>query len=121
MSVTPYFAPTRRTVLLGGAAATLMITTSGAQTPPPVKTRPDIASAAGQKMADLYNAAVTAMQDPEINYPPQPRSWTFQAYIHGIPSNPFDPANSGGLYTGTAALKIHGTNNKSSFKLTPRG
>ncbi len=106
MSVTPLLAPTRRTVLLGGAAATLIITTGSAQTPAPaIKTRPDIASAAGQKMADLYNDAVTAMQDPEINYPPQPRSWTFQAYIHGIPSNPFDPANSGGLFTGTAALK----------------
>jgi tyrosinase len=67
--------------------------------------RPDIASAAGRKMVDLYAAAVAAMQDPAINYPPQPSSWMFQAYIHGVPSNPFDPANSGGLRTGTAELK----------------
>ena len=50
-------------------------------------------------MADLYALAVEAMQDPAINYPPQPQSWTFQSYIHDVPSNPFDPANSGSITT----------------------
>ena len=50
-------------------------------------------------MADLYARAVEAMQDPAINYPPQPQSWTFQSYIHDVPSNPFDPANSGSITT----------------------
>ena len=59
--------------------------------------RPDINSTAGRTMVDLYAAAVKAMQDPAINYPPRPQSWTFQAYIHAVPLNPFDPANSGGL------------------------
>jgi tyrosinase len=49
-------------------------------------------------MTDLYAAAVKAMQDPAINYPPQPQSWTFQAYMHAVPLDPFDPAVSGGVY-----------------------
>ena len=97
-------APTRREALGGAAAATLLVTTEGPALAA-TRTRPDIASSAGQKMAELYAAAVTAMQDPAINYPPQPQSWTFQAYIHGVPINPFDPANSGGLRTGTPQLK----------------
>jgi tyrosinase len=55
-------------------------------------------------MIRLYAAAVEAMQQPAINYPPQPQSWMFQAYIHAVPANPFDPANSGGLRNGTPAL-----------------
>jgi tyrosinase len=74
----------------GGWSATSMI-------------RPDSASPTGKTMIDLYADAVKGMQDPAINYPPQPQSWTFQAYMHAVPLIPFDPANSGGTYG--AALK----------------
>jgi tyrosinase len=88
----------RRNALLGTAAATASLWLShrpgwSATT----SVRPDIASPAGQKMVAQYAEAVKAMQDPAINYPPQPQSWTFQAYIHAVPANPFDPADSGGL------------------------
>jgi tyrosinase len=98
---------TRRQILLGGAAAGLWVAGDmrNVGAAPAGKLRPDINSAAGKKMTDLYAKAVTAMQRPEINYPPQPQSWIFQSYIHGVPSNPFDPANSGGLFTGTPDLK----------------
>jgi tyrosinase len=56
-------------------------------------------------MVEIYAAAVKAMQDPGINFPPQPQSWTFQAYMHAVPRNPFDPANSGGIRGGTSDLK----------------
>jgi tyrosinase len=106
MSASSHFASTRRGLLLGSGAAALLVATEGTRMAfAAVEIRPDITSTAGQKMTDLYNKAVTAMQDPAINYPPQPQSWTFQAYIHGVPSNPFDPANSPGLYSGTAGLK----------------
>jgi tyrosinase len=49
-------------------------------------------------MLGIYALAVKAMQEPAINYPPQPQSWTFQAYMHAVPLNPFDPAVSGGLW-----------------------
>ena len=91
------FAPTRREVVVGTAAAasqllapTLKAWSQG------LLVRPDIAFASGQTMVSLYSTAVKAMQDPAINYPPQPQSWTFQAYIHAVPLNPFDPAVSGG-------------------------
>lgn len=61
------------------------------------RVRPDIASPEGATMLKLYAKAVQAMQDPAINYPPQPQSWLFQAYIHAVPTNIFDPANSGGV------------------------
>jgi tyrosinase len=89
---------TRRDILLGTAAAATGLLVSASRTRSASSTvRPDIASAAGKIMVDLYAAAVKAMQDPGINYPPQPLSWTFQAYIHAVPLNPFDPAVSGGL------------------------
>jgi tyrosinase len=89
---------TRRDVLLGSAAATTLLFTPVMKAWSQGSTvRPDIASSGGQMMAGLYAAAVKAMQDPAINYPPQPQSWTFQAYIHAVPLNPFDPAVSGGL------------------------
>src|ERR1700730_11600309 len=92
------FDPTRREVLLGSAAATVLLTTRSRNTEAAGQPlRPDIGSAAGQTMTDLYATAVKAMQAPEINYPPQPQSWTFQAHIHAVPLNPFDPANSGGV------------------------
>jgi tyrosinase len=98
--------PTRRDVLLASAATTALLLVEGKKARSVgVALRPDIMSEAGQKMVDLYANAVLAMQDPEINYPPQPQSWIFQAYIHGVPINPFDPANSGGLWTGTQGLK----------------
>jgi tyrosinase len=98
----------RRALLLGGTAllaagaAGGLLTGAEAQAAPRV--RPDISSPAGQRMIALYALAVRAMQDPAINYPPQPHSWIFQSYIHSVPSNPFDPANSGGLYNGTPEL-----------------
>jgi tyrosinase len=98
-------APTRRTLLIGSAATLLVAAEGDKALPQTLRVRHDVASSQGQKMADLYNKAVTAMQDPAINYPPQPTSWTFQAYIHGVPANPFDPANSGGIYNGSAAMK----------------
>lgn len=98
--------PSRRDVLLGGTAATVVMFGQGAGAQPvATRLRPDIASSAGATMIRLYERAVRAMQDPDINYPPQPQSWTFQAYIHGVPENPFDPATSGGLRTGTAGLR----------------
>ncbi len=102
----PELTSTRRTVLIGGVAAGVFAS-SGTMSPAlaATKTRPDINSPAGQKMVDLYAKAVEAMQDPALNYPPQPTSWVFQSSIHGVPNNPFDPANSGGIYTGSAGLK----------------
>jgi len=90
---------TRRDVLLGGAAATtLLLAPQNKALPANLLLRPDIATPTGQTMLGLYAAAVRAMQDPAINYPPQPQSWTFQVYIHAVPVNPFDPAVSGYLY-----------------------
>ncbi len=106
MNATARLVSTRRNLLLSSGAAVLIVATQGTRTAfAAVETRSDISSTAGQTMIDLYAKAVKAMQDPAINYPPQPQSWTFQAYIHGVPSNPFDPANSGGLANGTAELK----------------
>ena len=95
----------RRSVLLGGAATALLVVGPRAAWPATANVRPDIASAAGKKMVELYEKAVRAMQDPAINYPPQPQSWTFQAYMHAVPINPFDPAYSGGLSRGKALDK----------------
>lgn len=97
------FVLNRRDVLMGSAATALLLAQSKAGWSATSFVRPDIASPAGATMVDLYAAAVKAMQDPAINYPPQPQSWTFQAYMHAVPLNPFDPANSGGLRG--AALK----------------
>jgi tyrosinase len=97
---------TRRVFVLGSVATALLAATDGVNAAPGnVQVRPDITSSAGQRMIDLYAAAIKAMQEPAINYPPQPQSWTFQTYIHGVPTNPFDPANSGSLLTGTAELR----------------
>ena len=101
--MSPIFIPSRRDVVLGSAAATaLFMAPTGRAWSETTFVRPDINSAAGQKMLDLYAKAVAAMQNPTINYPPQPHSWTFQAYMHAVPSNPFDPAVSGGLWGGKA-------------------
>lgn len=100
----PFVVPTRRDLLLCSAAVLLTAAEGRKASSAVTYTRPDVASATGQKMIDLYATAVKAMQQPAINYPPQPQSWMFQAYIHGVPSNPFDPANSPGLYAGTSEL-----------------
>jgi tyrosinase len=96
---------TRRSVLKAGmalgATAALAAPSARAQT---LFVRPDINSPAGQEMLALYAQAVQQMQDPAVNYPPQPHSWTFQAYIHGLPADPFHPVESGGLRTGTPQL-----------------
>ncbi len=92
--------PTRREFVFGGAAAaTLLAAGSDSALAADAQVRPDIASPAGQRMVQLYAAAVEAMQNPAINYPPQPQSWTFQSYIHAVPANPFDPGNSAMLAT----------------------
>jgi len=82
--------------LLGGIPQVV----TAAMAPP----RPDLASPAGQQMLAIYKAAVAAMKSPSINNPPQPHSWTFQAYIHALPVNPKDP-NSPGYPNGSAAFK----------------
>ncbi|HYS48371.1 MAG TPA: tyrosinase family protein [Xanthobacteraceae bacterium] len=84
-----------------GATALVPARSASAQTP---SVRPDIASPAGTRMAGLYAQAVQKMQDPAINIPPQPHSWTFQSYIHGVPKDPFHPVESDGLRHGTAGL-----------------
>ena len=108
MARSPLFALTRREVILTGAAAAALLPAEDAfaqAAAAPAGIRPDIATPAGSKMVDLYAHAVAAMQDPAINYPPRPSSWLFQSYIHSVPINPFDPANSGGLRNGTPAMK----------------
>ena len=94
---------TRRNALLGGAAAAFLVGQPKVALLAASMIRPDSASPTGSAMLDHYATAVQAMQDPAINYPPQPQSWTFQAYMHAVPLNPFDPANSGGVRG--AALK----------------
>jgi tyrosinase len=98
-------ATTRRSLLqLGsvlGAMALLPRRGARAQT---VFVRPDINSQAGQRMLGLYSQAVQKMQDPAINYPPQPQSWTFHAYMHNLPVDPFHPVESGGFVPGSAPL-----------------
>jgi tyrosinase len=98
------FLSTRRQMIVGTAAAAVTLLGASKRACADLSKRPDIASAAGKTMVSLYAAAVRAMQDPAINYPPQPQSWTFQAYIHAVPLNPFDPADSGGVY-GSALKK----------------
>lgn len=76
--------------------------------------RPDVATTAGQAMLHIYENAVRIMKDPKINNPPQPHSWTFQAYIHALPVNPTDP-NSDGYTNGSPEFKkkiddIYGVN-----------
>lgn len=53
--------------------------------------RSDLTTPAGRKMLDLYEQAVALMKKKEINDPPQPHSWTFQAYIHCLPRHPLIP------------------------------
>src|SRR5262245_37202909 len=81
---------TRRALLEAGVAlgATVLLppVVARAQT---TFVRPDINSSAGERMLALYDQAVRKMQDPAINIPPQPQSWTFQSYIHGVPADPF--------------------------------
>jgi tyrosinase len=85
---------TRRNFVAGSGAAALLAAGADSALPADAQIRPDINSPAGQKMTALYLRAVEAMQEPAINYPPQPQSWSFQSYVHAIPDNPFDPANA---------------------------
>src|SRR5579862_4122713 len=98
-------ATSRRSLLkLGsalGAATLLPLRGAWGQT---LFVRPDINSQAGQRMIGLYAQAVQKMQDPAINYPPQPQSWTFQAYMHNLPVDPFHPVESAGFAPGSPAL-----------------
>jgi len=98
-------ATSRRSLLKLGAAlgATALLPGHGADAQT-LMTRPDINSTAGARMLDLYAKAIQKMQDPAINITPQPQSWTFQAYTHGVPANPFHPMESDGLRHGTPEL-----------------
>lgn len=106
----------RRTVLKTGAAiaglAAFGLPARGALAAN--GTRPDINSPAGQAMVQLYSKAVGLMKDPAINNPPQPQSWSFQAYIHNLPYRVEDP-QSPGYRNGSLAFKakvdsIYGVN-----------
>lgn len=106
----------RRSVLTAAAAcsASALLPKWDAKAAGGLFMRPDINSAAGQRMLGLYGQAVGKMKDPNVNIPPQPHSWTFQAYIHGAPADPFQPVESPGLRHGSAQLKaridlIYGT------------
>ena len=67
--VSQIFVPSRRDVVLGSAAAAIFMAPTGRAWSETTFVRPDINSAAGQKMLDLYAKAVAAMQNPAINYP----------------------------------------------------
>lgn len=101
----PRHGTSRRSLLKLGATlgVTALLSRHGANAQALVA-RPDINSAAGARMVGLYAQAVRKMQDPAINIPPQPNSWTFQAHIHGVPEDPFHPVESGGLRNGTPAM-----------------
>src|SRR5262245_39708560 len=83
---------TRRSLLKAGVAmgATVLLPPVGARAQTSI-VRPDIHSSAGKRMLALYEQAVRKMQDPAINISPQPKSWTFQSYIHGVLADPFHP------------------------------
>jgi tyrosinase len=95
----------RRTLLKLGATlgATALLSGRAVAADGPA-VRSDINSTAGARMLGLYAQAVQKMQDPAINIPPQPQSWVFQAYVHGVPSDPFHPVESGGLRRGTPGM-----------------
>jgi tyrosinase len=99
-------ATSRRSLLKLGSAlgAMTLLPRRGAWAQTPLLVRPDINSQAGQRMLGLYAQAVQKMQDPAINYPPQPQSWTFQAYMHNLPVDPFHPVESAGFIPGSPAL-----------------
>jgi tyrosinase len=101
-------APTRREVVVTTAAAAgLLLAPALKARSQALLIRPDLTSTTGKTMVGLYASAVKAMQDPAINYPPQPQSWTFQAYMHAVPLNPFDPAVSGGAYQDDLKTRIN--------------
>jgi tyrosinase len=95
----------RRSLLkLGAAAGATALLRARPAAAQALVTRPDINSAAGARMVGLYTTAVGKMQDPAINIPPQPQSWTFQAYTHGVPDDPFHPMEANPLFNGTPEL-----------------
>jgi hypothetical protein len=69
-----------------------------------MKVRATNGSAAGSAYARVLRASGGENEDLSINIPPQPQSWTFQAYIHGVPADPFQPVELPGLRNGTAGL-----------------
>ncbi|MBV8901074.1 MAG: tyrosinase family protein [Verrucomicrobia bacterium] len=97
--------PSRRSLLkLGSALGVTSLLPSRQARAQNLLVRSDVNSTAGQRMVGLYAQAVQKMQDPAINFPPQPQSWTFQAYIHNLPVDPFHPVESGGFRPGSPAL-----------------
>ncbi|MDX2102240.1 MAG: tyrosinase family protein, partial [Alphaproteobacteria bacterium] len=97
---------TTRRQFIGAAGAATMVSSFGAQAQTgAIRVRPNIATPAGQAALAVYARGVSAMKNPAINNPPQPQSWTFQAFIHGVPRNPSDPVNSPGIRNGTAEMQ----------------
>jgi tyrosinase len=98
-------ATSRRSLLKVGAAlgATALLPRRSARAQTSF-VRPDINSTAGQRMLGFYAQGVGKMKDPSVNIPPQPQSWTFQAYMHGVPADPFQPVESPGLRHGSPGL-----------------
>jgi tyrosinase len=95
----------RRTVLKGGTAAIALATVGT-----PIKmafaadaVRHNLYAPTGRYMLGIYKTAVGKMKDAAINNPPQPTSWTFQAYIHSLPVDPTNP-NSAGYKNGSDAF-----------------
>jgi tyrosinase len=101
-------ATSRRSVLkfVTAFGASALLQRRGARAADSLFLRPDINTAAGQRMIGFYAQAAGKMKDPSINIPPQPHSWTFQAYIHGVPADPFQPVETPGLRHGTSALNM---------------
>jgi len=73
----------RRTFLALGAALALRPHFASAQTSPAI--RHDVATPPGLTMLGLYSEAVKRMRALPAT---DPRSWTFQWYIHAVPNNP---------------------------------
>lgn len=98
-------ATTRRSLLkLGSAIGAAALLKRGSARAATTSVRPDINSTAGQRMVGLYAQAVQKMQDPAVNFPPQPQSWTFQSYIHNLPTDPFHPLEANGFLPGSPDL-----------------
>lgn len=87
------FGASRRSLLKLGAAFGAAALLPGRVRAQSLFSRPDINTAAGARMLGFYAQAVQKMQDLAINIPPQPQSWTFQAYIHGVPADPSSRLN----------------------------
>jgi|GEM_PF-1147891 len=101
----PRRGPSRRSLVkLGAALGASAVLPGGRALAQQVGTRHTIDSTIGMQMLGHYATAVKKMQDPAINHPPQPQSWTFQSYIHGVPLNPQNPVQSPGIRHGSSQM-----------------